>query len=101
MTTEQIVKERSKTIVFVLDTRSKSSVTRKRTDGKQDHLDTAITFSIPITGREPRHDGGALLRTMYIPGAPTRFIDDYTDKDGKVVKGLKSLGYDKEIQIRT
>lgn len=99
MTSEQIIKERNKTIVFKLDTRSQSSTQRKRRDGgPTSYLDTAMTFSVPVTGKEPSPDGGTMLRTVYIPGAPTRFLDDVLDRDGKVIeKGLKSRGWDKEM----
>ena len=32
--------------------------------------------------------------TAYIPGAPTYFVNDYVDKDGKLQPGLKTLKYD-------
>lgn len=100
MTVEKMHEERQKTIVFRLDTRSPSSTLRKRKDGNtdaKDRLDTAITFSVPITGKEPSPTGDAMLRTIYIPGAPTRFIDDVVDANGNVIeKGLKSRGWDKD-----
>lgn len=57
-----------------------------------EHLNTPSTLKLSL--RVPiMIPGVGRRRIQYIPNAPTLFIDDYTDGDGKKQPGLNSLKY--------
>ena len=85
--------QRKKKVTFILDSpRAKSSVQFRGVDNS--NIETAKAFSIPVSSQIPNPVAGGYIQTMFIPGAPHHYVDDYYDKDGNLQKGLKSLGWD-------
>lgn len=75
---------------------AKSGFMRKEDKGKSNprYLNASRTMNLPM---ESRHFGGAgkgYVKTQYIFGADTIYVDDYVDADNIKQKGLKNQGYD-------
>jgi len=87
-------------MVFEMISRSTSGFIRKDDVGKVNprKMNSAKRFDLPVTSRHHIGKGKGYIKTQYVPGADTIYVDDYVDADGKIQSGLKKQGINLELE---
>lgn len=85
-------------VFMINNTDKKTGPIRRDTinSNKPVHFSFPLTWILPITSRHFLGAGKGYVKTQYVPGADTIFVDDYLDEKGEKQKGLKSQNYNLE-----
>lgn len=92
------VKKIHQQMVFELVSRGNTKPTTIRKDdiGKANPrgLNSPKRIDLPMTSRHHLGKNKGFIKTQYISGANTIYVDDYVDADGNLQPGLKKQNYD-------
>ncbi len=86
-------------LVYELSRREKSAWVLKdqhnnKPQNKHRDINCAKILFVEMRSRWNGGKGKGEIEIQYVPGAPTIFVNDYTNGKGELCKGLKSLNYD-------